>query len=264
LISGLWNESTGYPVRVRAATGAERMSDTKNDRLVHLVLDKGYVQEVDLLGNDSRAVEAARVSYQQGLKSVDRDRSLIDFLVENGHESPFEHIVFTFRIKAPLFVARQWFRHRIGSFNEISARYSEMSEEFYIPQTSRSQDAVNRQASVVEDAPEKDRLLREVVAEHSRQTYERYRELLSSGVARELARIVLPLNLYTLWYWTVNARSLMNFLSLRADLHAQWEIQQYALAVGAIFKERCPWTFTAYMKYKYAGRLLELLQRECD
>jgi len=240
------------------------MSATENNRLVHLVLDKGFVQEVDLVGNDNRAVEAARVSFQQGLKSVDRDRSLIDYLIENGHESPFEHIVFTFRIKAPLFVARQWFRHRIGSFNEISARYSEVSEEFYIPKTSRSQDTINRQASLFEDAPEKDNLLREIVEENCRQAYERYQKLLSLGVARELARIVLPLNLYTQWYWTVNARSVMNFLALRADEHAQWEIQQYALAVGTIFKERCPWTFDAFMKHKYAGRLLELLQRECD
>ncbi len=240
------------------------MSVTENNRLVHVVLDKGFVQEVDLVGNDNRAVEAARVSFQQGLKNVDRDRALIDYLIENGHESPFEHIVFTFRIKAPLFVARQWFRHRIGSFNEISARYSEVVEEFYVPRNSRSQDTLDRQASLFQEAPETDGLLREIVEENSRQAYERYQRLLSLGVARELARIVLPLNLYTQWYWTVNARSVMNFLSLRADTHAQWEIQQYAQAVAGIFNERCPWTFSAFMKHKYAGRLLGLLQRECD
>jgi thymidylate synthase (FAD) len=231
---------------------------------VYTVLDKGFVQIIERMGDDLRAVEAARVSFQKGTSHISRDRALIDYLMEHGHESPFEHIIFTLKVKAPLFVARQWFRHRIGSFNEISARYSELKEEFYIPEKSRRTDPSNRQGSLFSEGEENDRKVKELIADSSAHSYETYQELLKSGVARELARIVLPLNLYTQWFWTVNARSMMNFLMLRADQHAQWEIQQYARAVGTILQEHCPWTYESFLKHRYKGHLLGRSERECD
>ncbi|MCD6551258.1 FAD-dependent thymidylate synthase [Thermotoga sp.] len=210
------------------------------------VLDKGFVELVDVMGNDLSAVRAARVSFNMKLKDEEKDRHLVEYLMKHGHESPFEHIVFTFHVKAPIFVARQWFRHRIASYNELSGRYSKLSHEFYIPPLQRfgpskidPEKAIEKISHIVNEA------------------YQTYMELLESGVPREVARIVLPLNLYTRFYWTVNARSLMNFLNLRADSHAQWEIQQYALAIARIFKEKCPWTFEAFIKHAYSGDLLK-------
>lgn len=231
--------------------------DKNFERYERKILDKGFVRLVDMMGNDYSAVKAARVSYGQGLKTPERDKLLVMYLMEHGHETPFEHIVFTFHIKTPLFVARQWFRHRIGSFNEISQRYTEIKEEeFYIPTNIRVNIPEDRQKAVeIEDSI----LLEEVqkkMQDIFEESYRTYKELLSFGVARELARIVLPLATYTQFYWTVNARSLMNFLNLRADSHAQWEIQQYALAISDIFKETCPWTYEAFVKYAYRGDLL--------
>lgn len=221
------------------------------------VLDKGFVRLSDMMGDDYSAVRAARVSYGQGLKTPEKDKALVMYLMEHGHETPFEHIVFTFHVKAPLFVTRQWFRHRIGSFNEISQRYTEVKdEEFYVPDNVRVNVSEDKQKSVqVED----ERLLesiKESIQKACEESYRVYKELLNNGVARELARIVLPLSTYTQFYWTVNARSLMNFLSLRADSHAQWEIQQYALAIAEFFKETCPWTYEAFVKFTYKGDLL--------
>jgi len=222
------------------------------------VLDKGFVELYDIMGNDLRAVESARVSFQKGLSSEERDRKLIDYLMDNGHESPFEHIVFTFRVKAPLFVARQWLRHRIASINEVSQRYSVVKEEFYIPNHVRIKDEVNHQGSVKADDEKLKKEYIDAVEEQSRKAYEEYKRLLESGVAREMARVILPTNMYTMWFWTVNARSLMNFLSLRADSHAQFEIQEYALCMGEIFKKTCPWTYEAFIKHTYKGDLLKL------
>ncbi|MEN3041802.1 MAG: FAD-dependent thymidylate synthase [Fervidobacterium sp.] len=221
------------------------------------ILDKGFVRLVDMMGDDYSAILAARVSYGQGLKTPERDKALIMYLMEHGHETPFEHIVFTFHVKAPIFVARQWFRHRIGSFNEISQRYTEIKEEeFYIPLNVRVNVPEDRQKAV--EVNDKD-LLESVVRKMEvlfEESYKTYKELLEIGVARELARIVLPLATYTQFYWTVNARSLMNFLSLRADSHAQWEIQQYALAIAEFFRTTCPWTYEAFVKHSYRGDIL--------
>ncbi len=222
------------------------------------VLDKGFVELYDSMGDDLRAVESARVSFQKGLSDEKRDRDLIDYLMAHGHESPFEHIVFTFRVKAPLFVARQWLRHRIASINEVSQRYSVVKEEFYIPDHVRIKDEVNRQGSVVTDDEELSEDFIGCIEKHSKAAYEEYRKLLEKGVAREMARIILPTNMYTMWFWTVNARSLMNFLSLRADSHAQYEIQQYALKMGEIFRNVCPWTYEAFLRYNYKGDLLKV------
>ena len=227
-----------------------------NDKVMFEVLDKGFVELKDYMGSDLRAVEAARVSFQKGLSTENRDRKLIDYLMENGHESPFEHIVFTFRVKAPLFVARQWFRHRISSFNEISGRYSIIKNEFYYPDRIRSQDVVNKQGSLFGFDKEKETGSINIIKKQTEDCYASYENMLQQGVAREMARMVLPVNIYTQWYWTVNLRSLMNFLNLRADSHAQYEIQEYAKIIAAIFLEKCPWTYDSFIRHYYKGDLL--------
>ncbi|MBO8161538.1 MAG: FAD-dependent thymidylate synthase [Thermosipho sp. (in: Bacteria)] len=220
------------------------------------VLDNGFIRLVDMMGNDYAAVKAARVSYGSGLKTPERDKKLIFYLMEHGHETPFEHIVFTFHAKAPIFVARQWFRHRIGSFNEASLRYTELKDEFYLPDHIRKNDKTDKQmATIIENNELKNKALK-LIENAFENSYKIYKELLDMGIAREMARIVLPMSSYTQFYWTVNARSLMNFLNLRADSHAQWEIQQYAKSIAKIFKQKCPWTYEAYIKFKYKGDLL--------
>lgn len=202
------------------------------------VLDKGYVELIDFIGGDKIIALTARISYMSKSNSDEEDERLINLLTRLGHESPFEHIVFTFHIKAPIFVARQWMRHRIASINERSGRFTEFEEEFYVPDDQRAE---NR-SKTMKEAMEK--------------SFEVYRELLSSGVKKEVARMILPLSLYTEWYWTINARSLMNFLNQRADTHAQYEIQRYALAVADFFKMTCPVTYNAFVKNIYKGDLL--------
>jgi len=203
------------------------------------VLDKGFVEFVDVFGGDSTVAKIARISYMSK-PDPQGDRRLIELLMANGHESPFEHIVFTFLIKAPIFVARQWFRHRIGSFMERSGRYTKFDEEFYLPSNERA----NGYSDVMKD--------------QMHAAFETYKKLIQAGVKKEVARMVLPMSLYTQWYWTVNARSLMNFLNLRADKHAQHEIQKYAMAIAFFFKESCPWTYEAFVKKSYKGDLLEV------
>ncbi len=220
------------------------------------VLDKGFIELIDFMGSDLRAVEAARVSFQKGLSKEARDKKLIDYLMENGHESPFEHIVFTFKVKAPMFVARQWFRHRISSFNEISGRYSIIKHEFYYPERMRKQDKVNKQGSLFGFKEEEATKALDIIVKQTEDCYTSYEELLSKGVAKEMARMVLPVNIYTQWYWTVNLRSLMNFLNLRADSHAQYEIREYAEIIAKIFHEKCPWTYASFIRHYYKGDLL--------
>lgn len=228
------------------------------DNIEYKVLDKGFIRLVEHMGNDLSAVQAARVSYGKGLSSdPQRDKKLIFYLMKHGHETPFEHIVFKFHVKAPLFVARQWFRHRIASYNEISGRYTQVEDDWYIPENIRVPDVVNKQGSVFATNREDEEEILNLIEESIKKSYSTYRELLDRGVAKELARIVLPLSMYTQWYWTVNARSLMNFLNLRADSHAQWEIRQYALKIAEIFKEVCPWTFEAFIKHRYSGDILK-------
>jgi thymidylate synthase (FAD) len=221
------------------------------------VLDKGFVDLVSVMGDDIAVVRSARVSTGSGSKGPEKDKKLIDYLMRNGHETPFEHVVFTFHVKCPLFVARQWFRHRIASYNEKSGRYSKMDYEFYVPDRMRIPHPKNKQMSVPNDGRIDEKQAKKLIEDLYEYSYNVYQELLDMGIARELARIVLPLALYTEFYWTVNMRSLMNFLSLRADSHAQWEIQQYALAIAEYFKECCPWSYEAFIKYSYKGDLLK-------
>ena len=216
------------------------------------VLDKGVVRLVEFMGGDEGVVLAARVSMAGGLKGEEKDKKLIHYLLQHSHLTPFEHAVFKFYIKTPLFIARQWFRHRWGSYNEISGRYVEVKDEFYIPEKFRTQDTENKQGSLA--APELDQdSLRAAYEAAIRQGYSAYQGFLSGGVAREMARMLLPLSLYTEFYWTVNCRSLMNFVSLRADRSAQWEIQRYAEALADIFRRRMPWSWEAFLKCVWKG-----------
>ena len=217
-----------------------------------VVLDKGLVRLVDFMGGDQGVVDAARVSYGGKSKGQDADRKLIAYLLKHKHETPFEHAVFKFHVKCPIFVMRQWIRHRMASYNEVSARYTEVKDEFYIPAKWRAQDIKNKQGSMAAPALDHAALTKKFEAQIEA-ALATYRELLAAGVARELARMVLPVNAYTEFYWTVNARSLMNFLSLRADIHAQWEIQQYAEILAQSFKAKMPWTYEAFLQFVWRG-----------
>lgn len=220
------------------------------------VLDKGFVRLIEFMGGDRGVVQAARVSVGQGLKGEEKDRNLINYLIRNQHMTPFEHAVFKFHVKCPIFVARQWFRHRWGSYNEISGRYTEFKEEFYLPQHYRKQVSKNYEFKSFET--DEVHIFDEEISSFYEKAFNLYKSLMERKVARELARIVLPLSLYTQFYWTVNARSLMNFINLRADKHAQWEIRQYALAIAIIFRDLMPWTFEAFLKFGFTGESNEL------
>lgn len=218
----------------------------------YTVLDKGFVRLVDHMGGDLAVVLAARVSYGGQSKSEEQDRKLINFLMKNHNETPFEHAVYKFHIKCPFFVARQWFRHRWGSFNEISARYTEFPDEFYVPAKLRAQSKLNKQSSEPGKIENEAELTRLIEQTHDL-LYRNYQALLQGGVARELARGLLPMNSYTQFYWTVNARSLLNFINLRADIGAQWEIRQYAEALAHVFRELMPWTWDAFAQFYWKG-----------
>lgn len=226
------------------------------------VLDHGEVLLVDSMANDYKVVQAARIStgkeripgahLGEGLAEREaKDAKLINFLMSNGHGTPFEHSVFQFYIKCPIFVAREWQRHRIASYNEFSMRYAEVTDEtaeFYIPDHVRVKDPNNKQSSVREEGVvvHDDYSVAEWMQLQTQRAYEAYRVLLVGGVAREMARLVLPVNIYTKFWFTVNARSLMNFLMLRNAPGAQWEIQQYAQALEDIFADKMPVTWQAF------------------
>jgi len=217
------------------------------------ILDKGFVRLVETMGGDAGVVQAARVSYAGGAsKGEEKDRKLIAYLLKHQHMTPFEHAVFKFHVKCPIFVMRQWIRHRIASYNEISYRYTEVKDEFYFPAEWRGQDPKNKQGS--QPAPRLDQhALRATLEKSVRHAMDAYAELLKGGAAREMARMVLPVNLYTEFYWTINARSLMNFVQLRADVHAQWEIQQYAEALAEFFRREMPWSYAAFLADVWKG-----------
>jgi len=225
------------------------MSDTglQTGRDLAKVLDKGFVKLIDFMGGDQRAVDSARVSFGSVSKGEAADRKLLEYLLEHGHFSPFEHSVFQFHIKCPIFVARQWMRHRIASYNEISARYTEVHDEFYFPSEFRAQDRSNRQGSLPSANLDQKKML-EIYDKAVKASYDAYQELLNAGAAREMARMVLPVAQYTQFHWTINARSLLNFINLRADSHAQWEIRRYAEAIQEMFSARMPWTWEAWAK----------------
>jgi len=216
------------------------------------VLDKGFVRLVDYYGSDERIVQAARVSYGEGTTSYRRDRELIRYLLENEHTSPFEQVVFTFHVKLPIFVARQWVRHRTARLNEISGRYSVLSDDYYIPEPDRirTQDKLDHQSSS-DDAlpPEIQKEVVSLIEAACENAYKTYNRMLELGVAREVSRVVLPLSIYTEWYWQMDLHNLFHFLKLRLDKHAQWEIRQYAKVIGKIVEKIVPISYEAFKDF---------------
>ncbi|KXK10356.1 MAG: FAD-dependent thymidylate synthase [Fimbriimonadaceae bacterium] len=216
------------------------------------VLDKGFVRLVDYLGGDERIVQSARVSYGSGTKSFRQDRGLIHYLMQHHHTSPFEQVQLSFHAKMPIFVARQWVRHRTARLNEISGRYSVMRDEFYLPEPEqmRFQSERNKQGRSDEVIPLEDAqaILRRMEEEQSR-LYAQYESLLEANVARELARINLPLSLYTEWYWQIDLHNLFHFLALRMDEHAQYEIRVYAEAMAKCAQAVAPIAYEAFEEH---------------
>lgn len=216
------------------------------------VLDHGFVRLVDYLGGDERIAEAARVSYGAGTKTVRQNELLIDYLMAHDHTSPFEHVVLELHCKMPIFVARQWIRHRTARINEISGRYSVMQDEFYLPPEDqvRFQSAGNKQGRDPREVPQELRAkVLQALQGGQRQAYAAYEEQIGDGIARELARINLPLSLYTQWYWQMDLHNLFHFLALRLDEHAQWEIRQYAIAVAKIACAVAPLAYQAFERH---------------
>jgi thymidylate synthase (FAD) len=227
------------------------------------VLDHGFVRVVDYMGDDAAIVQAARVSYGKGTKKISGDRGLIRYLMRHRHTTPFEMCEIKFHVKLPVFVARQWIRHRTANVNEYSARYSILDKEFYIPQPEQlaAQSASNRQGrgDVLQGA-EAERVL-QLLHDDAAQCYAHYEEMLNEdaagdardperqGLARELARMNLPLNIYTQWYWKIDLHNLLHFLSLRADSHAQYEIRVYAEAMLDVVRRWMPLACEAFEDY---------------
>lgn len=207
---------------------------------------------VDYMGGDERVVASARVSYGSGTKSFREDRRLIRYLMKHGHTSPFEQVVLTFHIKLPIFVARQWVRHRTARLNEVSGRYSVLKEEFYVPDSSvvRTQSTTNKQgraSSTLSDL-QTNKWLNQVVSDQDH-LYDSYESALHLNVARELARINLPLSTYTEWYWQIDLHNLFHFLKLRLDSHAQLEIRSYSEVMASITKAVAPVSFEAFEEF---------------
>jgi thymidylate synthase (FAD) len=219
------------------------------------VLDQGFVRVVDYMGDDHAIVQAARVSYGAGTRTVRSDAGLIDYLMRHQHTSPFEMCELKLHVKLPVFVARQWIRHRTANVNEYSGRYSEIADTFYDPDPADigRQSATNRQGSAGAVSPEVAAAARERWREDAARAYEHYRSLLDAGdeaVAREIARIGLPLSHYTEWYWKVDLHNLLRFLALRMDEHAQTEIRAYATAIGSIVAAWVPLTWASFTDHQ--------------
>lgn len=228
------------------------------------VLDNGFVRVIDYMGDDAAVVQAARVSYGRGTRAANEDRGLIRYLMRHRHSTPFEMCEIKYHVKLPIFVARQWIRHRTANVNEYSARYSILDREFYIPAPEQlaAQSASNRQGrGEVLQGEEAARVL-DLLRRDAAQTYDHYVEMLNEdeagnridpsrqGLARELARMNLTLNTYTQWYWKTDLHNLLHFLSLRADAHAQYEIRAYAEAMLRTVEAWVPMVFEAFRDYR--------------
>ena len=232
-------------------------------------LDKGFVRLVDSMGGDDAIVQAARVSYGQGTSKVSQDRGLIRYLMRHRHTTPFEMVEFKFHCKMPIFVARQWVRHRTANINEYSLRYSEAREEFYIPDSKniQFQSALNKQGrSGVVPKNLKNKVLK-YFKDISERSFEMYQELNEAGIARELARSILPVNIYTEWYWKNDLHNLLHFIGLRSDSHAQYEIRVYSDAMAKFVKEVAPHAWEANDDYiikgmRFSGPEQKLLEKK--
>jgi thymidylate synthase (FAD) len=215
------------------------------------VLDHGFVRLDEAMADDLSVVNGARVSFARHKTEMDdSDAGLIRFLMRERHGTPFEHNSFRFHIRAPIFVAREWFRHRVGSFNEFSMRYAKATDDFYVPAPEDVRTQVGKPGAYSFEpvSDEVAETTREELAQVYEAAYAAYERLVELGVARELARVALPVGAYTEFYWTVNARALMNFLSLRNAEMAQREIRRYAEACETFFAERMPITYDAFVK----------------
>jgi thymidylate synthase (FAD) len=215
-------------------------------------LDKGFVRLIDVMGDDAAIVQAARVSYGSGTKKVLEDRGLIRYLLRHAHTTPFEMVEFKFHVKLPIFVARQWIRHRTANVNEYSGRYSEMKDEFYTPNPNdiRPQSVLNKQGRSEETLPDgmADQAANAFKSGQD-DAYAQYQEFLEQGIAREIARINLPVSNYTEWYWKIDLHNLFHFLRLRIDAHAQYEIRVFAEAIAELVKPFVPHAWQAFEDY---------------
>ena len=264
---------TSRPKSTRRADGAQQTLRPIAPALEEIlfqampVLDHGFVRVIDYMGDDAAVVQAARVSYGRGTKKVSEDRGLINYLMRHRHTTPFEMCEIKYHVKLPIFVARQWIRHRTANVNEYSARYSILDNEFYLPKPEHlaAQSKANRQGRAeVLTGKEAERVF-SLLKKDAELVYEHYMEMLNegeagepldperSGLARELARMNLSLAFYTQWYWKTNLHNLMHFLSLRADAHAQYEIRVYADVMIDTLKRWCPICHDAFMEYRMGG-----------
>ena len=231
------------------------------------ILDHGFIRVIDYMGDDSSIVQAARVSYGKGTKKVNTDTGLIKYLMRHWHSTPFEMCEIKYHVKLPIFIARQWIRHRTANVNEYSARYSILDKEFYIPASEHlaAQSQNNRQGRGEILEGEQAKKVLGILKKDAEQTYDNYEIMLNerydgtsinkdtTGLARELARMNLTLNTYTQWYWKTDLLNLMNFLRLRADDHAQYEIRAYAKAMLDTLKKWVPITYDAFLDYRVGG-----------
>ena len=215
------------------------------------VLDKGFIRLVDYMGSDESVVQAARISYGRGTKSVSQDAALINYLMRHSHTTPFEMCEIKFHIKLPIFVARQWVRHRTANVNEYSARYSVLDHEFYVPErdqiAKQSEDNAQGRGSSLSD--EDAQYVTDLLIDDSNRVYETYNKFLEKGVSREISRVNLTLNYYTEWYWKIDLHNLLHFLKLRSEVNAQYEIRVYAKTMLEIVKKWVPLTYAAFMEY---------------
>ena len=231
------------------------------------ILDHGFIRVIDYMGDDTSIVQAARVSYGKGTKKVSTDSGLIKYLMRHWHSTPFEMCEIKYHVKLPIFIARQWIRHRTANVNEYSARYSILDKEFYLPSLENlaAQSQSNRQGRGDVLTGEQAKKVLDLLKKDAEQTYDNYETMLNErydgsiidekqvGLARELARMNLTLNTYTQWYWKTDLLNLMNFLRLRADHHAQFEIRAYADAMLNTVKKWVPITYEAFMDYRVGG-----------
>lgn len=229
------------------------MIDPKIKQTHFDVLDKGFVRVVDTMGDDSAIVQAARVSYGEGTKTVSTDNGLIRYLIKHKHTTPLEMCEIKLHIKVPLFIARQWLRHRTASVNEISARYTPVKDEFYIPAKERyaKQSKTNKQCSDFNDGFDASQVKifdyeLETQTHNAKASYD---YMLGKELAREVARIQLPVNQYTEFYWKIDLHNLLHFCKLRSASNAQWEVQQYSQIIEGVIKQWCPVAYEAFVDY---------------
>ncbi len=233
------------------------------------VLDHGFVRFIDYMGDDAAICQAARVSYGRGTKSVQNDEGLIRYLMRHWHSTPFEMCEVKLHVKLPVFVARQWIRHRTANVNEYSARYSILDREFYIPAPEHlaAQSVVNNQGRGAALEGEEAARVLDILKADANRAYDHYEAMISqdgqAGLARELARMNLPANIYTQWYWKVDLHNLLHFLRLRADAHAQYEIRVYADAICKVVADWVPYAYKAFEDYRMGGATLSATALDC-